>query len=372
MAITVEPLSGTVGAQVRGVDLSVALDQGTAAEIWRAFLDHHVLFFRDQDVSPGAQMRFGRCFGELDTHPFVEGMDAYPEVIEVVTEPDDRFNFGGGWHSDVSFLDEPDLRLDLRRSMCPWWAATRCSPTNTPPTTLLSETMKGLLAGLVATHSAGPQYSEGGYSTRSKAMKTKSAGTAARVVCHPLVRSHPETGRKALYVNQAFTIGIEGMRREESAALLRFLFNHAVQEPFTCRFRWSPGSVAMWDNRSVQHYASSTTEGNVATCVASPSRGDRPRRSHRPPPGLTGSFSRHGGVRARSGSGGAWLVPRNRRRPYYSLSEAAPRPLFGGTLAVAARGADISGDGGRPTPGQMLRDSVGRQSHCGSGGQSAQ
>ena len=79
------------------------------AEIWRAFLDHHVLFFRDQDLSPEAQMRFGRCFGELDTHPFVEGMDVYPEVIEVVTEPDDRFNFGGGWHSDVSFLEEPDL-----------------------------------------------------------------------------------------------------------------------------------------------------------------------------------------------------------------------------------------------------------------------
>jgi taurine dioxygenase len=277
MAITVEPLSGTVGARVRGIELSRALDEGTVAEIWRAFLDHHVLFFRDQDLSPEAQMRFGRRFGELDTHPFVEGMDAYPEVIEVVTEPDDRFNFGGGWHSDVSFLDEPDLGSILYAVDIPTVGGDTLFANQHAAYDALSETMKRLLDGLVATHSAGPQYSEGGYSTRSKAIKTKSADTAARIVGHPLVRSHPETGRKALYVNQAFTIGIEGMRREESAALLRFLFNHAVQEPFTCRFRWSPGSVAMWDNRSVQHYALFDYRGQRRHMRRITIRGDRPR-----------------------------------------------------------------------------------------------
>ena len=106
--IMVEPVSGTVGAVVRGVDLSERLGESTVAEIRKAFLAHHVLFFNDQDLSPEAQLRFGRYFGELDTHPFVEGMAAHPEVIEVITEPDDRLNFGGGWHSDVTFLEEPD------------------------------------------------------------------------------------------------------------------------------------------------------------------------------------------------------------------------------------------------------------------------
>ena len=105
----VEPVSGTVGAVVRGVNLSERLDESMVADIRTAFLAHHVLFFSDQDLSPEAQMRVGRYFGDLDTHPFVQGMESHPEVIEVITEPDDRLNFGGGWHSDVTFLDEPDL-----------------------------------------------------------------------------------------------------------------------------------------------------------------------------------------------------------------------------------------------------------------------
>lgn len=277
MEITVEPVSGTVGAQVRGVDLSAALDEGTVVEIRRAFLDHHVLFFRDQDLSPEAQMRFGRCFGELDTHPFVEGMDAYPEVIEVVTEPDDRFNFGGGWHTDVTFLEEPDLGSILYAVDVPAVGGDTLFANQHAAYEELSDTMKAMLDGLTVMHSAGPQYSKGGYSTRSKSMKTKSPDTADRIVRHPLVRSHPETGRKALYVNRAFTIGIEGMRPDESTALLEFLFNHAVREPFTCRFRWSRGSVAMWDNRSVQHYALYDYRGQSRHMRRITIKGDRPR-----------------------------------------------------------------------------------------------
>jgi taurine dioxygenase len=277
MAITIEPASGTVGAEVRGVDLSTALDEGTLGEIRRAFLDHHVLFFRDQDLSPEAQMRFGRCFGELDTHPFVEGTDEYPEVIEVVTEPDDVFNFGGGWHTDVTFLEEPDLGSILYAIDVPPFGGDTLFANQHAAYDALSDTMKGLLDGLMAKHSPGPQYAEGGFSTLSKAMKTKSAANADRVVLHPVVRTHPETGKKALYVNPAFTIGIEGMRFDESAALLQFLYNHAVREPFTCRFRWSPGSVAMWDNRSVQHYALWDYRGHRRHMRRVTVKGDRPR-----------------------------------------------------------------------------------------------
>ncbi len=277
MAITVEPVSGTVGAEVRNVDLSAPLDEGTVAEIRRAFLDHHVLFFRDQDLSPEAQMRFGRCFGELDTHPFVGGMDAYPEVIEIVTEPDDSFNFGGGWHTDVTFLEEPDLGSILYAVDVPRHGGDTLFADQHAAYDALSETMKGLLDGLVAKHSAGPQYAQGGYSTRSKAMRMKPADNVDQVVRHPLVRTHPETGRKALYVNRGFTVGIQGMRAEESAALLEFLFEHAVREPFTCRFRWAPGSVAMWDNRSVQHYALYDYRGQRRQMRRITIKGDRPR-----------------------------------------------------------------------------------------------
>ena len=274
--ISVAPISGVVGAEIGGVDLSQALDDRTVAELRQAFLAHHVLFFRDQELTPEAQIRFGRCFGELDTHPFVEGMDTHPEVIEIVTEADDSFNFGGGWHTDVTFLDEPDLGSILYGVDVPAYGGDTLFANQHAAYEALSATMKGLLDGLVALHSAGPQYAAGGYSTRSKSMRTKNAEGAERVVRHPLVRTHPESGRKGLYVNRAFTIGIEGMRREESAALLEFLFTHAVREAFTCRFRWEPGSVAMWDNRSVQHYALYDYRGQRRFMRRITIRGDRP------------------------------------------------------------------------------------------------
>lgn len=275
--ITVEPVSGTVGAVVRGVDLSEPLDEAMVGEIRNAFLAHHVLFFHDQELTAEAQLRFGRYFGDLDTHPFVEGTEAHPEVIEIITEPDDVLNFGGGWHSDVTFLEEPDLGSILYAIDVPPFGGDTLFADQHAAYEALSDTMKGLLDGLEAKHSAGPQYAEGGYSTLSKSMKTKSPERADRVVCHPLVRTHPETGEKALYVNPSFTVGIKGMRMDESMALLAFLFNHMVRETFTCRFRWSPGSVAMWDNRSVLHYALYDYRGHRRRMRRITVKGDRPR-----------------------------------------------------------------------------------------------
>ncbi len=277
VTLDVQPVSGALGAEVRGVDLR-SLDDGTVAALRAAFNEHQVLFFHDQQLSVEDQLAFGRCFGELGTHPFVAANPQHPEVLDIVTEPDDRVNFGGGWHSDVTFLDEPDLGSILYAVDVPATGGDTLFASQAEAFEALSPTMQHLLDGLVGVHSAGLQYGGGGFSQRSRAMVTTGAATAAASrVEHPVVRTHPETGRRSLYVNQAFTIGIKGMSREESKALLGFLFEHATAEPFTCRFRWRPGSVAMWDNRSVQHYAVHDYRGQRRVMRRITVRGDRPR-----------------------------------------------------------------------------------------------
>lgn len=279
--IRVEPVSGVLGAEVEGIDLgddATLQDPEATQAIKDAFLEHHVLFFRDQQLTPDTLKRFAQTFGELDTHPFVEGMADHPEVIEIVTEPDDRMNFGGGWHTDVTFLDEPDLGSILYALDVPPYGGDTLFADQHAAYDALSPTMQRFLDGLVAIHDAGLQYTEGGYSTRSKSMRTKNADTAAdRRTRHPVVRTHPETNRKALYVNRAFTTRIDGLHKPESDALLEFLFQHATEERFTCRFRWEPGSVAMWDNRSVQHFALFDYRGHRRRMHRVTIRGDRPR-----------------------------------------------------------------------------------------------
>jgi taurine dioxygenase len=275
--IDIRPLSGVLGAEVRGIDLSRSLASEAIAAVRTAFLDHHVLVFRDQDLTPEQQVAFGRNFGELDTHPFVEMNPEHPEVLDVITLPDDRANFGGGWHTDVTFLDKPDLGSILYAVDIPPVGGDTLFANQHAAYDALSATLQNLLEGLVCVHSAGPQYAEGGQSTKSKAMKTKNADMAGRRVEHPLVRTHPETGRKSLYVNRAFTIGIVGMHRNESAALLEFLFQHAVHERFTCRVRWEPGTMTMWDNRSVQHYALHDYAGHLRHMRRITVKGDHPR-----------------------------------------------------------------------------------------------
>jgi taurine dioxygenase len=275
--IDIKPLSGVLGAEISGVDLSRPIDDRSADEIRAAFLTHHVLTFPNQRLDPEQQMRFGHLFGELDSHPFVEGSAEHPEVLDIITQPDDRANFGGGWHTDVTFLDEPDLGSILYAVDLPPVGGDTLFANQHAAYEALSPTMQNMIDGLVAVHSAGPQYAQGGQSTKSKAMKTKNADLAGRRVEHPVVRTHPETGRKSLYVNRAFTIGIAGMHGGESRALLDYLFKHAVHERFTCRVRWEPGTLTMWDNRCVQHYALHDYAGASRHMRRITVKGDRPR-----------------------------------------------------------------------------------------------
>ena len=254
--ITVRQVAGALGAEISGVDLSGPLSDETIAAIRSAFTEHQVIFFRDQTLTPEQQLAFGRRFGPLNIHPYVAGMDGYPEVMEVIKEPTDKINFGGGWHSDMSFLETPAIGSILYAVALPDFGGDTLFASQAAAFEALSPGLQKTLEGLNAVHSAEREYAPTGQSAQKReSMKISDAEGLAGRFSHPMVKVHPETGRKALYVNPAFTMNIEGWSRRESKPLLDYLFQHSKQEAFTCRFSWRPGSIAFWDNRSVWHYA---------------------------------------------------------------------------------------------------------------------
>jgi taurine dioxygenase len=254
--LKIRRLAGALGAVVSGVDLSQELPEATIAAIRQALLDHQVIFFRDQALSPERQVAFGARFGPLNIHPYVAGMAGHPEVMEVVKEPEERINFGGGWHSDMSFLERPAIGSILYAVETPEFGGDTLFASQAAAFEALSPGLQATLEGLSAVHSAAREYSSQGHSAQKrKSMAVAEADGMVGEYVHPMVLAHPETGRKALYVNPAFTIRIEGWKTRESKALLDYLFEHCRYEGFTCRFSWRPGSVAFWDNRSVWHFA---------------------------------------------------------------------------------------------------------------------
>ena len=254
--LEVRRLAGALGAEITGVDLAHDLPDETVAHIRRAFVEHQVIFFRDQKLTPEQQMRFGRKFGPLNVHPYVAGMADHPEVMEIIKEPEDRVNFGGGWHSDMSFLPQPSIGSILYAIEVPAFGGDTLFASQAAAYDALSAGLKRMLDGLSAVHSAGREYSAQGHSAQKrKSMSVVEAEGAVGEYVHPVVLVHPETGRKSLYVNPAFTMRFDGWTERESKPLLDFLFAHSRYEAFTCRFTWAPGSVAFWDNRSVWHFA---------------------------------------------------------------------------------------------------------------------
>jgi taurine dioxygenase len=259
-ALRIEPVAGALGAEIHGVDLGTELDDQTIAAIRQALLDHGVIFFRDQDLDIPRQKAFTSRFGTLFLHPNIAGSAADPAVIDVIRNPGDRNIIGEDWHSDTPQVAAPPLGSLLYAVEVPAYGGDTMFANQYLAYDTLSPGLKAMLSGVRAMHSdrrvAGPARDL----SASNAKKRKDdAEWQETVSLHPVVRTHPETRRKALYVNRQSTIAFESMTEAESQPLLAYLCQHAHRPEFTCRFRWRKGSVAFWDNRCTQHVAINDT-----------------------------------------------------------------------------------------------------------------
>jgi taurine dioxygenase len=279
--ITAEKLTGSVGAEIRGVDLSKPLSNSVADDLRRALVDHLVLFFRDQALTPEQQIRFSRLFGPLAQVPYVKPMDGYPEIIAVLKEADERkiSTFGNAWHSDFSFLEEPPMASILYALEVPGHGGDTLWINMYDAYDALSDGMKRLLKGLRAMHSGRP-YGMAGVPKDLRVSRSigieRNNPEADRERAHPVVRLHPESGRKALFVNAIYTTRFEDMREAESRALLDTLYQHCLRPEFSCRFRWQNGSLAVWDNRCTMHYAVNDYDGSRRLLHRTQVMGERP------------------------------------------------------------------------------------------------
>ncbi|RYX91793.1 MAG: taurine dioxygenase [Comamonadaceae bacterium] len=271
----VKKIAGALGAEISGVDLSAGLDAAQAKAVRQVLLDHQVIFLRNQDLTPAQFMAFGHAMGEPIEYPFVKGLEGYPHIIEVKKLEHEKVNFGGIWHSDTTYLENPPMGSMLLSREVPPYGGDTMFANQYLAYESLSETMKGLLDGLTGiSSSARADVSK----TREDRIKSDGKGEAPKEYRaeHPVVRTHPETGRKALYVNVAHTAGIKGMTDEESAPLLSFLFKHQVKPEFTCRFAWEPNVLAFWDNRCTQHNPINDYHGFRRVMNRITLEGDRP------------------------------------------------------------------------------------------------
>ena len=251
-AIVVRKLAGAIGAEISGVDLAHELSDDTLKAIHRAWLDHVVIFFRDQNLTSSQYLAFAECMGEPVEYPFIRGIEGFPVITPVIKLEHERINFGGVWHTDTTYLDEPPKGTMLLAREVPPQGGDTIFANQYLAYEALSDGLKRTLDTLYGiSSSAKADVSK----TREDRLKTdaKDAKPSAIESHHPIVRTHPETGRKALYVNVAHTAGIVGMKPEESAPILNHLFQHQIKPEYTCRFQWRPGSLAFWDNRCAQH-----------------------------------------------------------------------------------------------------------------------
>lgn len=275
--LDIRPVSGAGGAEIFGIDVSRDLDDGIVAEIRAALCEHTVIFFRDQSLTVDQHKNFARRFGEIFIHPNFSGLTEDPEVVTVRRLPGDTSFIGESWHTDTTMCAEPPMAAILYAIEVPPYGGDTQFSNQMAAYDALSDGMKRMLEGMRAVHSdiyqAGPQ--AGKNKGRSNRQRDDEDWRETRTL-HPVVRTHPETGRKMLFVNAGYTIAFEGMTEEESRPLLNYLFDHGHRPEFTFRFRWQNGSIAFWDNRSTKHQAIGDTGAFGRELRRIQIRGDRP------------------------------------------------------------------------------------------------
>jgi taurine dioxygenase len=268
--IRVRPLGATLGAEIGGVDLA-QIDDATFAEVERAFLEYKVVFFRDQDLGSPEQLAFARRFGELEEHPFLPAAEGHPQIVRFAK--DERVvGVENVWHHDVTWRERPALGAVLRAREVPPVGGDTLFADMVAAYEGLDPELRRRIDGAVAVHDFSHSF---GLAMSPEELAVRRAKfPPAR---HPVVRTHPVTGRRALFVNAIFTSHVEGLPREESDALLDLLYRQADVPESQCRFRWEKNSVAFWDNRSVQHYAASDYDPAPRVMERVAIAGDAPR-----------------------------------------------------------------------------------------------
>jgi taurine dioxygenase len=264
-AVKIQALTPTLGAVLTGVDLAQTLHDDDFAVMRQAFARYGVIFFRDQHLSPEQHIAFAKRWAPIEINPFFKAVPGYPEIAEVRKDADQTTNIGGDWHTDHSYNTAPSMgSMLLARQLPPHGGDTLFADMGLAYEAL-SDGLKKTLNGLRAVHSASHVFGgQGGYAKLGDIGQR--VGTSAPLsadVVHPVVIAHPDTGRKTLYVNAAFTVRFEGWTEQESAGLLHYLYQHAGSPQFCCRFEWQPGSMAFWDNRATWHRALNDYPGHL-------------------------------------------------------------------------------------------------------------
>ena len=263
--IEVTPVGSALGAEIGGIDIAAGVSDDQFDEIWRAFTDHSVVFFRDQDITPDQHLAFAERWGEINVNRFFRPTDVNPKIAEVLKEPHQKHNIGSGWHTDHSYDQIPAMCSVLYALEVPPVGGDTLFASTCAAYEALSDGMKRMLHGMRAEHSSRHVFGESYHAVADHADidgRYTNAEKATQDAVHPVIVRHPLSGRPSLYVNGDFTVKFEGWTREESQPLLDYLYAHIIRPEFCYRFQWQPGSIAVWDNRATHHNAVNDYHGH--------------------------------------------------------------------------------------------------------------